>query len=412
MGNEKSKQLDSAANGGVADSEAPLVNIDQISADVRALWTKSFKDLPVGKDLPRLARKLRVYNREGEVINWYESTSSSLPASGGVVLSLFSVISAVTRTLEGNIMLRNPPGGASASSGSSVSADTTHVRVCSHSSSGSSVGTDGHLLDTVVRDEEHQQQQGNQHGGHHRRTSSGSRAVASVVQQYTHLFEHIISPNATASIQVPLDQFRTEIDISDHASLNSFFFRYFGEESRTMKLLKACNQSILAPAITNLKKGLYGKLQYKDVPGGWTIHMFLGSDTVRVTHRRKEQVTQQRPEDLQILRCFQFEWELVIDFDSREEMNDIESVSLRLVGLDFSESDIDITEEYQQQTERLLRSFLEDNKKGAASLRDSFASERRADTPKKSRKSDPSAGTRVKFPSDDRKRSKSVHASK
>jgi hypothetical protein len=63
------------------------------------------------------------------------------------------------------------------------------------------------------------------------------------------------------------ENFGDLINPGDFTTINDFILKNFGENGKTTMLLKSCNQSAMAPAITQLKKALLRKIQYKDVQG-------------------------------------------------------------------------------------------------------------------------------------------------
>lgn len=99
--------------------------------------------------------------------------------------------------------------------------------------------------------------------------------------------DDLVNKRGTGIGGMTVDVFEKEVNVLEHSSVNGFLERYFGDDSKTVAVLKACNQSIMAPAVTQLKKALLEKLNYKDVAGGWTVHVRCFKDEIVVAHRKK-----------------------------------------------------------------------------------------------------------------------------
>lgn len=66
-----------------------------------------------------------------------------------------------------------------------------------------------------------------------------------------------------------LELFDREVNIADNQSINGFLLRYFGEKGSVVRLLKAVNQSIVAPRTCfnswkNLRVLFYSRNAIKD----------------------------------------------------------------------------------------------------------------------------------------------------
>jgi len=118
-------------------------------------------------------------------------------------------------------------------------------------------------------------------------------------------------------------------------ALEEAFKKYIGLDSKTGRIFRATNQSILLPAILYLRQRVYGEEVglTKDVrrPDGWVIKIQLG-DANFVTHTRWEQSIAEpgSPE------FFEIQWEIRMSFD--RAMTDVKAVFLRIMDLKFSES--------------------------------------------------------------------------
>jgi hypothetical protein len=83
------------------------------------------------------------------------------------------------------------------------------------------------------------------------------------------------------------------------------------ENSRLVRLLKTCNQEILAPAVLRLKLHIHRHLQYKDLRGQWHIAIELKPNGhLLVSHNKREQSSDSTPENQ-----FEFSWSLLLELD-------------------------------------------------------------------------------------------------
>lgn len=122
----------------------------------------------------------------------------------------------------------------------------------------------------------------------------------------------------------------------DSASLlDRLFDQFFPEENRITKLLKLCNQSIMAPAVIRLKQQMNDSFPYKDDRGRWTIEIRLRDDaSVVVTHFKRE-ISWESSEDYD-RQHFSFRWNLSISTDPSLSL--VESASMSIDQLSFVET--------------------------------------------------------------------------
>jgi hypothetical protein len=103
---------------------------------------------------------------------------------------------------------------------------------------------------------------------------------------------------------------------------------YLGKESRMVKVLKACNQAIIAPAVIELTLNVCAKVPFKDA-GGWRMELSKNEDNlITVTH-----IKQQRSRSSNKEEEFSFEWHLEIIFD--EGLTGLSDVFLSIPKLNF-----------------------------------------------------------------------------
>jgi len=82
-----------------------------------------------------------------------------------------------------------------------------------------------------------------------------------------------------------------------------------GNDSKVVRLIKSCNQAIIAPVIIQLKTHLGVENMTKDVAKSWTTKIFVERDEILVCIYKREQ---------QLENLFQYEWELMLTFDRKE----------------------------------------------------------------------------------------------
>jgi len=86
-----------------------------------------------------------------------------------------------------------------------------------------------------------------------------------------------------------------------------------GERTKTIQVLKAVNQAIIAPAVTQFRMKLWDRLQFKDGgPGSWRVAICVSSDNICVSHIKgqKQFRTDGKEEE------YQFKWQLDLYFSS------------------------------------------------------------------------------------------------
>ncbi|KAL0490307.1 methyltransferase-like protein [Acrasis kona] len=263
----------------------------EMAEAVRNIWLKDISELPVSKDLPRLAKKIKIHDSVNDVINYIDQPTD-----------------------EGELKPSTPTE-----------------------------------IDGTV---------GEQH-----RDEVLNRCMYSIVMSMS---QELRDFNQNMS-GMTLQMFEREINVTDHKSIQNFLTRNFGNNGRVVKVLKACNQSIIAPPVTQLKKLLLDKIDYKDVKGEWTINIHIspvttghGEDrredvSVIVAHRKKEQVLVKRKITYELV--YQFEWEFTIRFTRNVE--DIESISLRLGDILFN-GERDFKDEEKQDIKNMLKDIIVD----------------------------------------------------
>jgi len=93
-------------------------------------------------------------------------------------------------------------------------------------------------------------------------------------------------------------------------SLTEFLDNIVGPTSKVVNVLKACNQSILAPGVLKLKVAVGNQYPFKDVRGSWRIDVHIYSDGLSVTHLKRERSFEDDSADY-----FEFDWSLKLVYD-------------------------------------------------------------------------------------------------
>lgn len=164
------------------------------------------------------------------------------------------------------------------------------------------------------------------------------------------------------------EQFRSPEDVQNKTLFVKYLTDlYGGEESRVVRLLKACNQSVPSPAIIELQKALISKSgqagMTKDVKDSWIFHIHLppsspspssssSSSSLSTTTSsssssslalsdsktggRPGAVVRVEKREQHIMNMFQYQWQLLIHFD--EAVQTVRSISLRVIDLMYHEN--------------------------------------------------------------------------
>lgn len=103
---------------------------------------------------------------------------------------------------------------------------------------------------------------------------------------------------------------------------------YLGKDSKVVKILKACNQAIIAPAVIELTLNVGTKVPFNDA-GVWKMMLSRNSEgQVTVTHVKHQKQRSNNKEE-----AFNFEWHLEMIFDT--EMTGLADVFLCVPRLNF-----------------------------------------------------------------------------
>lgn len=85
--------------------------------------------------------------------------------------------------------------------------------------------------------------------------------------------------------------------------------KFGGDDSKVVRLIKACNQAIIAPVVTALKTQLGVENMTRDVSKSWITKIYVEEEQIMICTYKREQ---------QLQNLFQYEWELILVFDRKE----------------------------------------------------------------------------------------------
>jgi len=183
----------------------------------------------------------------------------------------------------------------------------------------------------------------------------GAGAVKNLRELFAVLTERLEGPELAAEVVRTFERdFKTSEDVSNKTLFVKYFTELFGgEESRVVRLLQACNQSVPSPAIIELQKALISKSgqagMTKDVKDSWIFHIHLPPEPVSKEEEEKEKavgdpaldrwsgaVVRVEKREQHIMNMFQYQWQLVIHFD--RAVQNVQSISLRIIDLMYHET--------------------------------------------------------------------------
>ena len=155
---------------------------------------------------------------------------------------------------------------------------------------------------------------------------------AAVMNVVLAVAQHLESDSTLAALSDAFE--RSAVLLTPQSDLESALSDVFASAlppgSQTFAVFRACHQSILFPAVFQLKTQLYpGVGQMKDVRrhDGWTVEIYIGDGRVWITHLRTEQSMEAEDDPMH----FECVWELRVSFD--RAMTDCRAVILRIQEL-------------------------------------------------------------------------------
>lgn len=127
----------------------------------------------------------------------------------------------------------------------------------------------------------------------------------------------------------------TDDNFLEHQAFTFFLNKFYGNDSRVVKLLKMCDQGCVVSYLSRIGELLAKQIpgyRTKDVRGSWNIFIKKYPNAYSFTHRRTEHCVK-TIDNVFLLTTFGFEWEVEIYFDSLA-MNHIDGFETRLLKLD------------------------------------------------------------------------------
>jgi hypothetical protein len=179
-------------------------------------------------------------------------------------------------------------------------------------------------------------------------------------KSYLEIDLHHEKQNTLKQLKINQEVFDKKVSAFDQKSIEAFLIENFEENSKVLKVLKLCHQSIVICFLGHFTEILWEnlKIRYKDcqdVP--WQIHFKFFSKqenrnikTCSITHIRTEQCCQLDNDGI-LVKIFRFSWELEIQFDSMR-MNRIEKITAKITGTDWNYNDEKLKPQKQQFIEK------------------------------------------------------------
>eukprot|EP01102_Stenamoeba_stenopodia_P016444 TRINITY_DN5752_c0_g2_i3.p1 TRINITY_DN5752_c0_g2~~TRINITY_DN5752_c0_g2_i3.p1 ORF type:complete len:690 (-),score=105.74 TRINITY_DN5752_c0_g2_i3:957-3026(-) len=140
--------------------------------------------------------------------------------------------------------------------------------------------------------------------------------------------------------------------------MERFLAQYVGEESKSLQILKACNQGVISGAVIELKFALGITHTTKDVPNSWFFTITHGPDVTTVASSKREICVQ---------GVFEFQWDFTVFFDSNTLA--YKSVLLKVTELIFHKNEnVQKVEDVKRILARYLRAGEEKRVSPSTSL--------------------------------------------
>jgi len=131
-------------------------------------------------------------------------------------------------------------------------------------------------------------------------------------------------------------------------ALREYMEQVVGDGSKVIAVLKACNQSILAPGVLKLKFSVGNQFPFKDMRGSWRIDIIVDTDKVTVIHSKRERSFEDNPSDY-----FEFGWSLAMVFD--KEVSDLLETLLFIEDISYG---CDVQNDKKVKIRESMKSFI------------------------------------------------------
>lgn len=131
-------------------------------------------------------------------------------------------------------------------------------------------------------------------------------------------------------------------------ALREYMENVVGDDSKVIGVLKACNQSILAPGVLKLKFSVGNQFPFKDMRGSWRIDIIVDKDKVTVIHSKRERSFEDSPSDY-----FEFGWSLAMVFD--KDITDLQETLLFIEDISYGS---DVHNDKKMQIRESMKNFM------------------------------------------------------
>jgi len=277
--------------------EFPLMSLTSLEIDVRRIWGKPIEKSPLFIDLPRLAGRI--------VIESSQLEKDSLPGQR-LELRPEQIRNSIPLELKGTLR----EGLERLESFDKI------VLIEDHQNS---------YDDIIV----HKQRKG---------YTEMHRVIGTVA--------HLMETEEKAEEIIGALEAHSNVPHLDLVLMCEDLFRVIGAESKTAKIFRAIHQNVIFAGVYHLKTKVTPDIMTRDVSGpeGWRIYIIVHPQYVCVTHVRREQSLATSPAD----EKFWFEWKLIMIFD--KEMNELCSVTLKIVDLGFPDDNMNPQKRHEIKT--------------------------------------------------------------
>jgi len=131
-------------------------------------------------------------------------------------------------------------------------------------------------------------------------------------------------------------------------ALRDYMEQVIGDDSKVISVLKACNQSILAPGVLKLKFTVGNQFPFKDMRGSWRIDIIVDADKVTVIHSKRERSFEDSPSEY-----FEFGWSLAMIFD--KDVSDLQETNLFIEDITYGS---DVHNDKKMQIRESMKNFI------------------------------------------------------
>ncbi|GAM24749.1 hypothetical protein SAMD00019534_079240 [Acytostelium subglobosum LB1] len=253
-------------------------NLNQVAINWKSntigIWKRSHEKLAIHTDVPRLGHKIDIVDKLDRLADM------TFPSVAGTSITINTL----------------PPPTATGESSSSRSSGEV-------ASGGASDESSKYAPSTTLT-------------SHGITTSVVLKKEEVVLQMLLTLAQLLDGPEKAAQIKEQYTNYiKSSGDISQQ--LLALLSNVVTEQSRMIRLLKACHQKIILPAYYFIKANLFEDLPFRDKRGSWRMQIVFEEDgSMSAVHSKRQQSTAGTDAEPE----FEFEWTLAIIYDKNIEI--------------------------------------------------------------------------------------------